>query len=178
MNTTKDNERFEAVFVETEAQVRAYIAGMGVPRWMVDDIAQDVYVAYWKQKESIPEDLEPIRWLKGIARNMSVNYFTRSKARGAIHLQAISQLLAEYEEDSTHSERSVPRAYDELMECVAKLSEKNRKLLALRYEDDSSSDQIANIMGATAEGVRVTLLRIRAVLRNCVERVPAQGGGR
>src|SRR6185436_14703019 len=62
---------------DTQAHVRAYIAGMGVPSSDTDDVAQDVYLELYKNLDGIPADVEPIRWLKGVARNICLNHFRR-----------------------------------------------------------------------------------------------------
>ena len=64
---------FDTILNETQHHIRAYIAGMGVPRHDVDDIAQDVYVELYRFFDRIPEGVHPKQWLKGIARNLCLN---------------------------------------------------------------------------------------------------------
>jgi hypothetical protein len=64
------DESFEAIVRDTQPHIRAYIAGMGVPRHDVDDIAQDVYVELYRFFDRIPPEVTPKQWLKGIARNL------------------------------------------------------------------------------------------------------------
>ena len=66
---------FESVLRDTQSVLRAYIAGMGVPLDVVDDLAQDVYLEYYRGRNRRPLDVEPIRWLKGIAKNLCLNYY-------------------------------------------------------------------------------------------------------
>ena len=78
---------FETILRETQAHIRAYIAGLGVPRQDVDDIAQDVYVELYRSMDRIPPDLSAKQWLKGIARNLCMNYFRRnSRQIGRAHV--------------------------------------------------------------------------------------------
>ena len=75
---------FDATVRETQAHIRAYIAGLGVPRHDVDDIAQDVYVELYRFANRIPANIPPKQWLKGIARNlcMSISFRTSSPIKG------------------------------------------------------------------------------------------------
>ncbi len=165
-----DTRKFEAVLRETQSVLRAYIAGMGVPLDTVDDIAQEVYLEYYKGSGRQPGDVEPIRWLKGIARNLCMNYFRRSKRKAEQHLEAVAALL-----------ERIPSAIESTREpasldgCLEKLAGRSRQMVALRYESGLSSDAIGRQVGLTGEAVRIALLRIRAALRDCLERRPAEG---
>ena len=72
---------FEAVLRETQSVIRAYIAGMGVSLDTVDDLAQEVYLEFYKTGDRRPDGLESIRCLKGIAKNLCLNHFRRSKRK-------------------------------------------------------------------------------------------------
>ena len=72
---------YDDIVRDTSSHIRAYIAGMGVPRHDVDDVAQDVYVELYRFFDRMPVDVPPKQWLKGIARNLSLNYFRRTSRR-------------------------------------------------------------------------------------------------
>jgi RNA polymerase sigma-70 factor (ECF subfamily) len=162
-----DETTFESILRETEPQVRSYLAGVGVPLHAIDDVAQDVYLALYRGTDRMPQNIEPIRWLKGIARNLAKSYFRRSRTRETRHLQAVSEILSKQDigEESLHSYWS---ATDVLRECVTKLSEKNRQMLTMRYVECTTSDTIAEALKTSASAIRIALLRIRETLRRCV----------
>lgn len=158
---------FDAVLQETQPHIRAYIAGMGVPRHDVDDIAQDVYVELYRFADRIPADVPPKQWLKGIARNLCLNYFRRTSRRQRLQREALVEIFlqAERDGDPALSEGPVRRALDG---CCEKLSPDSRRLLALRYEQELPSHIIAERLQSSAEAVRVALFRIRTVLKACI----------
>lgn len=162
--TTPDAE-FEAILHETQSVIRAYIAGMGVRLDTVDDLAQEVYLEFHKGRDRRPKDVEPVRWLKGIARNLCMNHFRDSKRRSEQHLEAVATLL----ERLPCPFEDAPSA-DPLNGCLEKLPGRSRELVALRYVEGLESGRIGERLGMSAESVRVTLLRIRSVLRECLER--------
>lgn len=162
---------FESVLRETQSVVRAYIAGMGVALDTIDDLAQEVYLEYYKTGARRPGDVEPIRWLKGIARNICLNFFRKSKRKADQHLEAVAVLL-----EKMPCPLDDLRGPDLLDGCLEKLPSRSRELIALRYEEGMESAAIGKRLGLSPEAVRITLLRIRTVLRDCLGRRLAQEG--
>ena len=70
---------FSFVLNESQSLIRAYIAGIGVPFDQADDIAQDVFIHYYKEFDKKPAEVDHIPWLKGIAKNYSLRYFEKIK---------------------------------------------------------------------------------------------------
>jgi RNA polymerase sigma-70 factor, ECF subfamily len=174
-DSTTQPPDFEAIVRETQAHLRAYIAGMGVPRHDVDDLAQDVYVELYRCLHRIPPDATVKQWLKGIARNLCLNYFRRTARRGRLHREALAEMLVEltYEPKPSWFDGAAETA---LRQCFEKLPKESRKMVRLRYEEELPSQTIAEQLGSTAEAIRVALFRIRAALRECISARMAAGG--
>ncbi|MFW6151933.1 MAG: sigma-70 family RNA polymerase sigma factor [Verrucomicrobiota bacterium] len=163
----QDLEKFEQILSESQHMVRAYIAGLGVSSDEVDDIAQEVYVAFYKGMHKMPEDTIPIRWLKGIARNLCMNHFRKTKRKQARRYEAIAELLSEAE---TSGEPSLfAGAFESLKVCLQKLSESSRKLISLKYEKNLNAQEISRVVDMKAGAVRMAMLRIRESLRECIQ---------
>src|SRR5262245_26653748 len=158
---------FDAVVHETHAHIRAYIAGFGVPRHDVADVAQHVFIELYRFADRIPANIPPKQWLKGIARNLCMNYFRRTSRRQRLQREALVEIFlrAERKESPGLSEGPVRLALDG---CCEKLSPESQRLLALRYEQELPSHQIAERLQSTAEAVRVALFRIRTALKACI----------
>jgi RNA polymerase sigma-70 factor (ECF subfamily) len=168
-----DSFGFEAILRETQGVIRAYIAGMGVPLDTIDDIAQEVYLEFYKGRDRRPGDVEPIRWLKGIAKNLSMNYFRKSKRKAEQHLEAVAVLLERIDCPTENL-----REEGTLDGCLDKLPPRSREMIALRYEENLESAEIGKRLKLSPEAVRITLLRIRTVLRECLGRRMAEEGAR
>jgi RNA polymerase sigma-70 factor (ECF subfamily) len=173
--TPEANFDFDAIVRETQAHIRAYIAGLGVPRHDVDDVAQDVYIELYRYSNKVPADVPPKQWLKGIARNLCMNYFRRTSRRQRLQREALVQifLAAEKKESPALSEGPLRQALDG---CCEKLSPESLRLLSLRYELELPSHQIAERIQSTAEAVRIALFRIRNVLKACIGKSMAVEG--
>ncbi len=57
-----------------------------------------------------------------------------------------------------------------LAECLGKLSEKDRRLIQLRYQSDQTIASIAKTVGRSADAVYKAVARIRRALHDCVHR--------
>lgn len=160
---------FEDIVRETSPHIRAYIAGMGVPRHDVDDVAQDVYLELYRFFDRVPTDVPIKQWLKGIARNLCLNYFRRTSRRSRLQREALVELLVRAEPDCgiATAEGPVRRALDT---CFEKLPQESRKLLALKYEQELPSQTIAERLSSTSEAIRVALFRVRNALKECISR--------
>ncbi|HLF94762.1 MAG TPA: sigma-70 family RNA polymerase sigma factor [Planctomycetota bacterium] len=156
---------FETVLRETQSVVRAYIAGMGIPLDLVDDLAQEVYLEYHRGSARRPSEVEPVRWLKGIAKNLCLNHFRRSRRAAARHQEAVAELL-----ERAESAGRPPPGPGELDGCVEELPGRSREMVALRYREGMESAAIGKAVGLSAEAVRIALLRIRSALRDCLDR--------
>ncbi len=165
-NEPEFHHEFDRTLKATHGEVRAYLASIGVPLYCVDDLAQEVYLAWFRASEQRPPEVVPVRWLKGIARRMALNFFRSSKRNEDKRLAVVAELLATESLD-------VPMPADEsaeaaLKHCLGEVSEKNRAVLRLRYEEDLPSNLVGERLGMTAEAVRILLMRLRAALRACI----------
>jgi DNA-directed RNA polymerase specialized sigma24 family protein len=85
---------------------------------------------------------------------------------------AVVQQLAEAAERADGN--LVPAMQERLELCLGMLSEKNRRLLELRYTENRTSLEIARLLSTNDNAIRIALMRIRNALRDCM--LAAQGG--
>jgi len=167
---------FERILRETQSAVRAYVAGLGVPLDDVDDVAQEVYLEFHKGGAALPEGVEPVRWLKGIARNLCMDRFRRARRREERRLEALAAILDRAQTPCARAQDGggVPEA---LEGCLERLPDPSRKVVILRYAHSLTSAAIGRQLGMSAEAVRILLFRVRAALRDCLLRRLAGEGG-
>src|SRR4029078_13633402 len=84
---------FASVVSDSQAHIRAYIAGLGVPRHDVDDVAQDVFVELYRLSYCIPPHIALKKWLQGIPRNRCMIYFPRTSRRQRLQRQALLEIF-------------------------------------------------------------------------------------
>jgi RNA polymerase sigma-70 factor (ECF subfamily) len=101
---------------------------------------------------------EPVAWLIGIAR--------RCIADAALRGETPTAELPEGAVDG-HEERSLRRL--DLRASVARLDERERELVALRYGADLTARQIAELLDMTTNAVEVALHRALGRLRGLLD---------
>ena len=162
-----DPDDFDQALCAHHGPLRSYLAGMGIPAHAVDDVAQEVFLAYYRKPEARPTDVETVRWLKGIARNQAIDWFRRNA--GSKQRLALCELVSAH----TPADGDEPEddlRLDALRACLDRVSGGSRTLLDAHYRDDESADAIARQRGVGASAIRMALLRLREQLRTCVER--------
>ncbi len=166
--------KFERILKSTHSQIRAYIAGMGVAPDEVDDIAQEVYLALHRGMRGLSDDVFPIAWLKGTARNLCLNHFRREK-RYRKHFREVAEIMlrTRVKLEAVSADDSAREA---LESCLGRLSPGHRELVSMRYEQGKSAESIAREKKSPGETIRVALHRIRKFLRDCISSKLALGG--
>jgi RNA polymerase sigma-70 factor (ECF subfamily) len=144
-------ERFEAVFREHHAAVRAF-ARRRAPAEAVDDVVSETFLAAWRRIDRLGE--EPLPWLLGIARNV-VGTERRGRAR---RLRLWTKAQAGYRAHEDLIDAAL-RDDARVRSALARLSEGDREALTLVAWDDLTPTQAAGVLGIPANRFRVRLHR-------------------
>jgi RNA polymerase sigma-70 factor (ECF subfamily) len=132
-----------------------------------------VYVAFYRQEAQLPPDTTAAQWLKGIARNLCLEHFRKSKRYGE-HFTALAEILEQLPDpDETSAGGDSYR--DALLHCLSKLSDRHRELVNLRFRKNLPAKTIAERIKSTEQAVRVILFRVRKALKDCITREVAKG---
>ncbi len=160
------NEEFLKLFLRHQGDVKAFLGSVVWDPAAAEDLFQETSLALW---ESYPQ-YDPARpfgaWARGIAFKKVLQ--RREKSRRlplAFSPQAIQAVLDAYD----RTEAASPDL-DGLRDCVAKLTDRARSLLALRYERALTLADIARQTHSTLDAVHKMLSRIRETLFECVQR--------
>ena len=151
----------ESLIEQTAGQIRSYIAGFGLNRDDIDDVAQEVYLAWHQDGSRKPAEVESIRWLKGIARHRALDRLRRERA-GPQRVALAELISATPAPDQINSE--------ELRDCLERLTSADRSLLDRHYLDGLDSIQLAAESGRSGSAVRRDLARLRDALHRCIQR--------
>ncbi len=115
-----------------------------------------MFLIAWRRREKLPA--EPLPWLYGVARRVLSEQrrsATRRHALGA-RLRATADISSV---DLSLSDRGLAVA-------VARLPERYREALLLRYWEDLSPEQLAQALGCSRAAVAVRLHRARKRLQD------------
>lgn len=122
-----------------------------------DDIAQDSMVRAWRKRNTLRNSEARNAWLATIVRNEALREFARRRPDPSDTLE-----LAHGSEDERVL-ATVERA--DLHAALARLNQRDRQLVRLRYDEDMTQEAIAHRLGIPLGTVKVRLHRVRAKLR-------------
>ncbi len=135
-----------------------------------DDVAQDVFVHAFQNIATFRAEGSIRSWLLGITRNLIVSHFRRQAGYSSITLADLvdSLQIAECDNDAIDMDLQAQQL-DVLRGCVKQLRDDQRRIVEAFYFENLPSAVIARQMERKPGTIRMSLLRIRDVLRRCVE---------
>jgi len=138
----------------------AYRLGSGPD---ADDVTSETMEHAYRYRERYdPAKGEPMAWLIGIARNCVADLVA---SRERVVDEPAPESATEEMEEEAMRRLSLTRA-------VARLDERERELIALRYGADLTARQIAGVLGLRPNAVEVALHRALGRLRAELDRDP------
>lgn len=122
-----------------------------------EDIAQDALLRAWRRRATLRQAERRNQWLAAIVRNEA--FRQRARPRPDLTPAIDEGRGAEDERVAAAVERA------DLQAALARLDERDRRLLAMRYEEDLTQAAIADRLGVPEGTVKVRLHRARDKLR-------------
>jgi RNA polymerase sigma factor (sigma-70 family) len=131
-----------------------------------EDLAQETFVAAWKQLSGLrePEKLRP--WLCGIARNL-INGTLRKQGREPAHAASPLELADESPSpEATPPEQTISREEEAILwRSIGQIPETYREPMILFYREHQSVEQVATALDLTEDAVHQRLSRGRKLLQ-------------
>lgn len=169
-----DSEYYARYWTQAQPIVAGYIGSMLPDFHETEDLLQDVAVILLRKFREYDPGRSFVGWALGVARR-EILAMRRSHSRSfLIYDSDVVNAVAEVCEELTPELETRARA---LRQCLRNVGARAWEILRLRYEGALKPREIAVRSGIAAGTVRVTLSRIRALLRECVERKLATHGG-
>lgn len=166
---------FTGLVSEQHQQLRGFVRALGVDSDWVDDLAQEVFLVAWRERNSFDRQQDIGKWLRGIARNLVRNELRKDQRRQRIMHAGLAELLAnKLDTDSQVADWERCRM-PALRDCVEQLAPKSRQIVAGRYDDGWKAPDLADHLGMTPAAIRQALMRIRQQLKRCIELRMAEG---
>lgn len=124
------------------------------------DLFQEVVLQLWKSFGSFRGDSKVTTWIYRVALNTAISAFRKESKKP--DQSDINTLPVQIPEDTDFQEKN--EQFQLLYQAIRQLSEIERALVML-YLDDFPYEEIAELMGITANNARVRMNRIREKLR-------------
>jgi len=156
-----------------QGRVRAYIGGTVNRPEVVDDLAQEVFLSAFRSLETYKGEAPFGVWLLGIARHKTLMHLRHEVRRLARESRSLNLVLADLQVKVLEADEMLmarrEREMAALQRCLERLPAQGAEMIAERYFRARSIADMAKASGKREGTVRMSLLRLRQVLRACVE---------
>ena len=165
---TSREERFTVLVQAVTEPLQRYLARRADPD-TAQDILADALLTLWRRLDDVPAD-DPLPWCYGVARRCLAN--TMRAARRQRRLVARLTLLQP-------RQTSGPMLDDaDLHDALSRLSERDQELVRLWAWERLTPQEIAVVLGGTANAASIRLHRARKTLAGLLdERNKTRGSG-
>lgn len=159
------HEAFSRILREHQASVRGYLSRFVRNDDLVDDLAQETFIAAFRGLAGYRGDASLRTWLLGIARKMALRYLEDLKKRGAARLEPeLAAWLLQVADNPARQDQELAA----LDLCVKRLPPQSAQLVEDFYTKRRTAAAIASSTGRKEGAVWMALLRVREALRQCV----------
>ena len=160
-----EGRRIEELVRAHQRSVRGFLAFLGCPAALVDDLVQDVFLSVLSSGFEDRGPRPTAAYLRRVAHHLLLKALRRERRSGALPEAAAAEAAwVEYERDDGGEGYLAA-----LRECLRRMKGRPREVLALRYESSLRRGAIAERLGMAESGVKSVLARARRSLRACVE---------
>lgn len=148
--TLKNADYFECLMMRYEGKLLRYIRRItNAGKETAEDILQEVFLKAYKNLHEYDDDFEFSTWIYRIAHNESISFYRKQKTRPKTVIQ---------KEDETDYLEIIPSEIDlrddyvkkelatKVHQIINSLSEKYRTVLVLKFLEERSYEEIADIM--------------------------------
>lgn len=159
-------EQLTSLMHQHQTSVWRYLRMLGCEPSRADDLTQDVFLYVLDHPFT---DLGPAAtagYLRKCARHLYLNLLKRERRQ----LPFGSEEEAEAAWQAATPGDDSDERLELLASCLEKLEGRARRAIDLRYRDEAAEAEVAQALGCTAEAAKALLKRVRAQLRECVER--------
>lgn len=135
----------------------------------VEEFLQEAFVQAYANLRRYDRASPFFPWLKTIALNALRMEVRRKETRRASPLEYLRRLQMEQVGTSEQEDLSEARG-TALRRCLEKLPKAQAELLAARYREGRSLQDLAGGLKISLSALKVRLLRLREALRDCIQR--------
>lgn len=158
------NKDFIYLLTDWQNRLFAYLVTLLGNVHDAHDALQETNVVLWQKFDEFDPDTDFGAWARKIAYFKALS-FLRDKKRDRHLLD--DDVLAQFAEDRSNADEEERELA--LRDCLARLPDGQRDLISKRYSSGGSVRQLAQDSGKKESAMKMTLMRIRQALLDCVE---------
>lgn len=165
-------EQFMLMLLENERRIYGFILSL-VHNWSdADDLMQETCTVLWRKYGEFTPGTNFTAWALSVARFQVMNFLKQKRSHrvrlGDDNMEAIADRMLQ---DQTHRDQR----REALEGCLAKLSDRDRHIIQMRYVSGATTQEVARQLGRSVFAVYKALNRIHQVLLDCIRSKLARG---
>src|ERR1035437_2785604 len=134
-----------------------------------EDLAQETFVAAWKQLAGLREPEKLRAWLCGIARNLINNTLRRQVREPAHRAESLEEISGSHSPEPLPAEQAISNEEQAILwRSLERIPEIYREPLVLYYREHQSVEAVAQCLELTEDAVKQRLSRGRKMLHEQV----------
>ena len=163
MQTGQD---FDAIVRAHQTDIWRFLRVLGCEPAQAEDLAQETFLALLKSPFEDRGEVTTLAWLRRVAKNLFISSIRQTGRRPAVtNLDDIDVAWGEAAGEDGGETR-----VEALKRCMEGLDERQRSALELRYVRGAGREEVGASLGLSDGGTKNLLERVKAKLRECVER--------
>lgn len=155
----------ETLWREHGADLQRFLRVLGATRTEAEDAVQEAFLQALRTPPEQRGGPQTAAWLRTVAKNVFLKSLRKTRKVAAVDMQTIERDWAAVAGDD-----GAQAKVDALKRCISLLDDRERKALHLRYTLNASREVMAEELGLSEGGVKNLLDRVKAKLKECVER--------
>ncbi len=162
---------FEILMREHAEMLLAFLRSSVRDPHAVDDLFQETMVIAWRRIDDFDRNRSFSKWIRGIAGKLVMAHF-RKAGRNPLHCDAVTLewLESRFERVERLKGDTLDVKLELLKDCIATLSDDNRKTIEARYLQLNSLEQIVTRLSIPLQTVKKRLYRAKIQLEACLNK--------
>jgi len=156
----------DANFAEIVREHQAMVYSIGWhllrDRAVAEELAQDVFLKLHENWNSLESRAHAANWLRRAMTQRSIDYSRRARLRPRFALEDVPEPIGPACDAD-------PLMSEHLESLIARLPERARQIVVLRYQEDLEPAEIAQLLGVSVGAVKSSLHRSLAWMRGRME---------
>jgi RNA polymerase sigma-70 factor (ECF subfamily) len=165
-----------------QAKVRCYLGRFVRGMDVVEDLAQETFIAAYRNLATYRQQSTLGLWLLGIARNLALKHLRDEQRRRTQEADTFEASLSKWAEERMDGDEAAAARHEQvvaaLRTCIDGLQKHSAGMIRDAYFKGRTAAEIAQETGKSEGAVWVTMMRIRQTLRDCIGARLAQAGQR
>ena len=135
----------------------------------VDDVVQEVFLTAWVKRDQFRNESSRATWLNRIAINKSRNFIRHQTTWRRVMDQFATLVSGKSPQGASDNQEKLSPEQERLRWAINRLKAADREIVVLRYLEERSPDEIAEMTGKKRNTIDARLSRARKRLKELIE---------